>query len=421
MSLPIDPKPMSPAAGRVFRIAPAAGQETRPAPRPAPAPGATLINFDISDIRGAMAARRKKRAIWLAARLFAFVALPTAVASYWFSNHATPIYASHSEFILQSQDRQTPAAGMPAMASALGGNQDAIALQGYLKSKEAFLALDINHNLRAHLTNEDLDLWHRISSDATDEDIYEAWRKLMKVSFDPTEGVTRMEIRSFDPELSRVLSEDLLFMAEERVDRMTVRLREDAVSSLMRAVDEQTKALGSARARLLEVQSRSNALSGAMEGELIQSQLASLEAELSNARLTYASITSNKSPYPARVDAAQQKIAMLEQEISKLRARISGSGEGQSVAATASEIAAAELDIETRLEVLRGTIANLEAARADAIKQSRYLAVSVKPLTSDDAVFPDPILNTLATFLSLIGIYLVSSLSISLVRDYMRR
>ena len=52
----------------------------------------------------------------------------------------------------------------------------------------------------------------------------------MKVAYDPTEGIVRMEVIAPDPATSQAFSEALIGYAEEQVDRLTRRLRDDQMA-----------------------------------------------------------------------------------------------------------------------------------------------------------------------------------------------
>ncbi|HEY6918064.1 MAG TPA: capsule biosynthesis protein, partial [Tabrizicola sp.] len=99
-----------------------------------------------------IARRRRRRLALLAARLFAFVLLPTLVAGWYFYMMATPMYAVRSEFVIQQAG---PSGGGGSLGGLFSGtafatSQDSIAVQGYLQSREAMARLDADLGFRAH-------------------------------------------------------------------------------------------------------------------------------------------------------------------------------------------------------------------------------------------------------------------------------
>ena len=58
-----------------------------------------------------------------------------------------------------------------------------------------------------------------------------------------------------------------------------------------------------------------------------------------------------------------------------------------------------------------------EEARIEANKQVRYLALSIAPVAPDEATYPKALQNTIVAFLIFAGIYLMLSLTASILRE----
>src|SRR5690606_13428068 len=97
----------------------------------------------IFQIQRDIARRRRHRLLMLALRLLLFVFLPTGAAGLYYFHFATPLYATHSQFQIQTADGAGAAgAGGLFNASQLATNPDSVAVQSYLTSREAMLRLD---------------------------------------------------------------------------------------------------------------------------------------------------------------------------------------------------------------------------------------------------------------------------------------
>ena len=57
--------------------------------------------------------------------------------------------------------------------------------------------------------------------------MFDLYRKSVKIGYDPTEGMIDMEVIAPDPRQSQEFSLALIAYAEEQVDQMTSRLRDD--------------------------------------------------------------------------------------------------------------------------------------------------------------------------------------------------
>lgn len=398
-------------------------QTTRVA-RPAPPEQRAEVNHaeEIRKIQRDIARRRRRRSALLALRLFFFVTLPTIIAGWYYFTQATPMYATKSEFVIQQSQNPTAGGGGGLggllQGSPLATSQDSIAVQGYLQSREAMLRLDADHGFRAHFSDPAIDPIQRLAADATDEAMFKLYSRNVQISYDPTEGLIKMEVIATDPATSAIFSRALIGYAEGQVDQLTQRLREDQMSGARESFeDAEAKMLVSQR-RVVELQEQFKVLSSEVEVTLITTQISQLETQLITDRLSLQQMQSNASPNLARMDPLQRRITTLEAEIAALRSKLTeGDASGLSLAQVQSELLVAQADVQTRQLMLAQSIQAMETARIEANRQVRYLSLSVSPTAPDEAAYPRAFENTLVAFLIFTGIYLMLSMTVAILRE----
>lgn len=387
---------------------------------PAP-PG--LLNEDqrareIIRIQRDIAKRRRRRLIGLFSRLAAFVFLPTILTAYYFIFVATSMYATKSEFVIQQAEQQTsaPSGGLGALFS--GGTQDAITVQSYLQSREAMLRLDADHGFKVHFSNPEIDPIQRLTPDATNEEAYVLYQRNVKIGYDPTEGIIKMEVIAADPNVSAEFSTALISYAEEQVDQLTQRLREGQMKGARESYEDAEAALRQAQQRVLELQEQRGVLSADAEITSLMTQISTFEIELRQERLKLEELLNNPRPNQSRVDVAKRNIAGLEGLIAEIRAQLTETGsDNASLARVSSELAIAQTDLETRRFLFTESVQRLEAARIEANRQVRYVKTGVNPIPPDEATYPRVFENTIVAFLIFAGIYLMISLTASILRE----
>ncbi len=400
--------------------APRLPKVARPGPLAAPDQRAEESHAaDILRIQRDIARRRRRRAALLAVRLSFFVLLPTLAAFYYFAFVATPLYATRSEFVIQQSENQA-AGGLGSLFSGtqFATSQDSIAVQGYLQSREAMLRLDRDVGFRRHFSGPGVDPIQRLPDDASAEDVYAAYRRAVKIAYDPTEGIIKMEVSAPAPDLSEAWSRALIGYAEEQVDHLTQRLRTDQMSGAMRSYEAAEANLRAAQERVVELQERFRVLSSEVEVQLLTTQIGNLEQQLLQDRLALIQMQSNPTPNRARMEPVERRIATLEAEIAALRARLTENGaSGLSLARVQSELLVAQADVETRQLLLAQSLQQLETARIEANRQVRYLSVSVSPTAPDTATYPRTFENTMVVLLIFTGIYLMVAMTASILRE----
>ena len=399
---------------------------TRPAqlpaqPAPPRPPSADQRAAEIMKVQRDIARRRRKRLVLLAARLSTFVLLPTLLVAYYFYVVATPLYATNTEFVIQKAESSS---GAPSgLGGLLGGTsfatvQESIVVQSYLESREAMLRLDEDLGFRAHFSDPSIDPLVRLAPDASVEDVYATYRNQLTIGYDPTEGVIKMEMLATDPATSQAFSEALIRYAEERVDQMSQRLREDQMAGARESYEEAETRVAEAQARVLALQERRGVLSAEAEVSTIFQQIATFELELQQERLRLAEIMAAARPNATRVQVAENNIARLEALLANLRGGLTETQTGDaSLARIQSELLIAQADLETRQMMLAQALQQQETARIEANRQSLYLSLGVFPVQPDRAAYPRAFENSLLAFLVFAGVYLMISMTASILRE----
>ena len=104
--------------------------------------------------------------------------------------------------------------------------------------------------------------------------------------------------------------------------------------------------------------------------------------------------------------------------IADTRAQLTVAGESRaSLATITGQLRIAEGELETRQQLLASAAENMEVARIEANKQVRFLSLSVAPVPPDEASYPKAFQNTLVAFFIFSGIYLMLSLTASILRE----
>jgi capsular polysaccharide transport system permease protein len=387
---------------------------------PAPPPGAGSFSADeraaeIMQVQRDIARRRRRKLVQLATRLACFVLLPTMLVSYYFYAHATPLYATNTSFVIETAEAPSASGGSLFGGSGFATASESITVQDYLESREAMIRLDEELDFRGHFSDEAIDPLLRLAPDASVEQMYETYLRNLVISYDPTEGLIRMEVLAADPVLSQRFSEALIGYAEERVEDMSARLRADGMDGAEDAFDEAEERAGQAQARVLELQQQLEVVSPEAELNLVFSQISNLEARLTEERLRLAEMNAAARPNAGRVEAAEAQITRLEAEVTELRGALTG-GEA-SLARVQSEMVVAQADLETRRIMLTEAMQAREAARMEANRQTLYISMGVFPVAPDEAAYPKALENTLLAFVVFSGIYLLISMTASILRE----
>jgi len=410
-----DPKVQLPQTVKPTKVP---SNDLRPEVKPK-APESSGQLLQIQEIQRDIARRRRRKLSLLLARLAFFVGLPTFIAGYYYFKIATPMYATQAEFVIQ----QAEGAGSPALGGLFSGtgfatSQDSITVQSYLTSRDAMIRLDEDAGFKTHFSQDFIDPIQRLPENASNEDAYDLYQDVVQIGYDPTEGIIKMEVIAASPEVSAEYSDLLIDYAEERVDRLTQRLREDQMAGARGSFEEAEAKMLASQQRVLELQEQLGVLDPAAESGSVMSQITAFETQLREKRLELDQLLSNRRPNAARVAGVEGDLDRLRGVIGELRSEMTdGTGDVASLARVSAELRIAETDLQTRTALMQQALQQLETARIEANRQVRYLSLGVLPIAPDEPTYPRAFENTLLAFLVFSGIYLMMSLTASILRE----
>ena len=116
-----------------------------------------------------------------------------------------------------------------------------------------------------------------------------------------------------------------------------------------------------------------------------------------------------------RADVERLKTAIATTE-NKMKLPLAN---GQTLAELMAQLNIARADVMTRDLLLQAALERMQVAETDASTQSRYLSLANNPVTAQDPSYPRVFENTLLAFLIFSGIYLMLSITSSVLREQM--
>ncbi len=373
---------------------------------------------EVAQIQRDIATRRRRKLGLLLVRLAFFIMLPTLLAGYYFYKVATPMYATESSFLIIQNEGSGGAGPLGGLLpTQFATSTDAIAVQGYLQSKDAMLRLDADLGFKSHFKEADVDPIQRLSENATNEEAYKLYKKNIKIGYDPTEGMIRMEVIAADPQLSAQFSHRLINYAQERVNSLSQQKRDGTMGDAVQALEKAQLARRDSQTALIKLQVENGidpeAVIASLRGNITQYETLLIEKELE-----LSALFDNQNPNRAKVEGVQADIRRLSQLIVRLNDRMNKStSEKPSLARQAVLLQLAQADLastDMNLQVSNGV---LEQSRTEAGRQVRYLTIAVDPVASEEPSYPRSFENTILAFLIFGGIYMMISLTASILRE----
>ncbi|WP_037308389.1 capsule biosynthesis protein [Ruegeria halocynthiae] len=396
-------------------------QTVKQAPQNLPGPElspAQRRDFEIGEIQKDIARRRRRKLLALFARLAAFVLLPTLIVGLYFYRIATPMYASDSAFSILQADGGGGSIGGLLSGTQFATAQDSVATQEFLESKDALQRLERDIGFSEIFKQDWIDPIQRLSPDASLEETYKLYTRMIVIGYDPTDGIIRMEVAAPEPEIAVVLSNKLISYAEDTINGLTELKREDQMRDALKGFESAQEERRKAQEQLIELQLQGAVLDPENVLAGLRVRINEIEILLQDKELQLAALLDNLRPNKAKVDGVQADIVRLEAVLEELNAEMLDASAGEnSLARLSVRIQMAQTDLAARDMMLQSAMEQMETTRTEANRKVRYLTVSVNPVASQEPSYPRKFENTILAFLLFAGIYLMISLTASVLRE----
>lgn len=339
-------------------------------------------------------ARMERRHKLILLSFLLIVGLPTLISAWYLWTRAEDQYISTVAFSVRKED-SAPSIDILGGITQLTGSataSDTDILYDFLRSEDIVARIDKAIDLRGRFSKA----WPNDPVFALDpskpiEDLAEYWRRQVRVLYDTSTRLITLEVAAFTREDAYEIARATFDESSRTINRLSDIAREDATrfasGELAKAQDRLTQrrqAMTAFRMRTQIVDPQAD-LSGQM------GVLNSLQAQLAEQLIALDTLRNVARDGDHRITGAEQKIAAIRARIVDERAKLGAPGEGptgESYAQLMAEYEKLVVDLEFAEATFRSAQATYDAAVAEALRQSRYLAAHIEPKMAESSLAP---------------------------------
>ena len=351
-----------------------------------------------------------------------FVLLPFLLIAFYFLFIASDRYASGAGFAVRNMSAQSGTDLLGSVTGLVGSGSstsDSYIVVKFLESRDLLQSLIEETDFLQIYGNNAIDAISRIPEDLLIEERLKSWKRYIDASFDPSSGIIRFEVQAFQPEEAHLIASKILEQVKVLTNELSEQARKDSMSYA-----EQELAL--AEARLLEARTdlrlfRKNTNSVDLSASAMAQieLLANLEKELIEIKARIEVLKESLNEDAPSIKALERKAEALEFQISEKSGglKITGqSNELSSLLANQEELQTQKTFAET---AYASAMASLEAARMEASRNQRYLAIYTHPSLPEYPIYPKRLLYSLFAFIGLNLLWALGMLIAFSVQDHL--
>ena len=248
------------------------------------------------------------------------------------------------------------------------------------------------------------------------------WKRVVRISYEPANGLIELRVLALDAETAQRISLEIMRVSQDRINALNTQAREDAMRYARADLAEAVSNLKAAREAMTQFRTRTQIVDPAADIQARMGVMTNLQQQLAEALIEYDLLRGTARDNDPRLTKALQRIEVIRERIAAERQNFASDGTevgtiGEDYPTLIAEFESLTVDREYAEETYHAAQAALSVARADAARQSRYLATYIQSTLPRTAEYPERYLLSALAALFLLLVWSIMALIYYSIRD----
>lgn len=336
-------------------------------------------------------ARPRRRHWGVLASFVIFVIGPLYLVWFYLQNYAEDQYVSHIGFAVRTEETSSAMellGGLSQISSASSSDPDI--LYEFIQSQELVARIDEKLDLRAIYSKPENDPIYAFDDSGTIEDLVDHWARMVRINYDGTAGMLQLRVLAFDPDDAHAIATAIFEESSAKINELSAIARADATRYAREELDLALDRLKAARRAITGFRTEHQLVSPQDD---IQGQVGlqnSLQQQLAEALIELDLLTQTARDSDPRIAQLNRRISAIEVRIEAERSSFSQatSASGKPLSVLVGEFEELDVDLEFAQEAYLSALSGFDQAKAEAQRQSRYLAPFITPTRAERSTYP---------------------------------
>ena len=351
-------------------------------------------------------------------KIMFFVGIPAILTFIFLAVFAQNFYQSESKFIIQAKSQeQNFAGGLLGGLSNVTTNYDLYVIKQFILSRDLLKTLIQDHDFESLHARRGLDFIFGLSQGSDFDTIFKYYQSKTQISYDPTSSILTLKVQAPTAQGAQELSQAILRYSEQTVNLLSKRAYEDRVMFASQELKKSEEKLKMAKSALVQFQNNIKEVNPLEKVQSIVHIRNELESELAHTKASFEEMQLVKKIDSLECQQLERKIIALNSQIDKENAKLV-SVQTAGLNTMISEQEALLIAKEFSENLYQLSLSELEKARMDAIKQTRYLVTVASPSLPDFPFTPKIFHGVLTVSLVSFLILTILSLLVATIREH---
>lgn len=367
---------------------------------------------------------RKIRSLLKNRYILGMIVIPFILAAIYLFVFASNRYVSSAQVVVRQQESGQQAA-MPGLAMLVGAvdpvsREDTLYLKEYIVSHDMLRVLEEKLDWTENYAGKWNDPLFYLSKNASSEEKLKFYQRMVSINYNETTGLLQIDIQAFTPEYAEAVLKEILIQSEVFVNSITRSMADEQLAFAQRELIASTERYEIQRARLVAFQNENNIFNAEGTAESRSQIIASLEAEIVKEKAKLNGLKTRLAGNAPQIRSQENKINALSKQLEAEQGKITASDfNADDILNTITfEYRRLQVDLLVAEEFYKTSLAVVENAKLETLKNIRSLIAVVKPNLPQQATYPRTIYNLITILIVLLLIYGITQFVLASIRDH---
>ncbi|WP_186821625.1 Wzz/FepE/Etk N-terminal domain-containing protein [Wohlfahrtiimonas chitiniclastica] len=354
--------------------------------------------------------------------LIAVLVVPFIISLLYFAFFALDRYVSSAQVVVRQTDSSSQPS-IPGLAILTGGADPAsreytLYLKEYISSYDMLFLLENKIQWSAHYSDRKKDPLHYLASDASIEEKREFYNKMVTTNYDEMTGLLSINVQAYSGEFAQKVVQEILAQSKVFINSVSRDMLLEQSEFARKELIASTERYQRSKDEMLNFQNHYKLLDVEATAQSRLELISSLEAEIAKEQARLKALQSTLAQGAPQIKALNNKIHSLEEQIKVEKSRITSSNSDDPLNIIASEYRQLQVNMIVAEEFYKTSLAVVENAKLDAIKNVRSLITIVQPVLPEEPTYPRTWYDLITIFIVLSFLYGIICFVVASIKDH---
>jgi len=335
-------------------------------------------------------ARLRPRHYGLFLSFLVMVLIPAGLTFVYLHQVAADQYASTVGFSVRTEEAGTPMdllGGITGVSS--GSSSDTDILYEFIQSQNLVSRVDSLIDLRALYSKPGYDPVFAFDPSGSIEDLVAYWGRMVKIFYDSATGLIEVRVTAFAAQDAQDIARIIFSESSLMINRLSAIARSDTTRYAQDDLNVAVARLKTARQNVARFRNENQIVDPTIDIQGQMGLLNTLQQQLAEAVIEQDLLRETAGENDPRIEQTGRRIAVIEARITEERKKfgVSDAG-GEAYSTLITEYEGLSVEREFAEQAYLSALGAFDIARAEAHRQSRYLAAYVEPTLAETSIYP---------------------------------